>query len=162
VRAAFLAAVKRALEVSRHAPAGIALLGADADSPVRDLGWILPKDHAAAPEADLDLVESFVEKPPTTQATELFQKGGLWNTLIVVGSVEALWRQARRRMPRQAALFNDFVQALASDGGHPNAQTDELLARCYKSMAPADFRCAVSTLTAAASCRRPKAWVWSD
>jgi mannose-1-phosphate guanylyltransferase len=162
VRAAFLEAVQRAVEVSRRAPAGVALVGADADSPVTDLGWILPKDHGAASEAEMNLIDSFVEKPPHAKATELFKKGGLWNTFIVVASVEALWRQARRRMPRQVALFNQFVQALTSNGGQPSPATDNMLARHYRSMAPADFSRSVLQKAQGLAVVRLKGSGWCD
>ena len=32
---------------------GMAVLGAEADGPATDLGWIVPKDHSGAPEAEV-------------------------------------------------------------------------------------------------------------
>jgi mannose-1-phosphate guanylyltransferase len=144
-RATFLAAVRKGLDALPASPAGLAVLGAEADGPAVDLGWIVPEHpaRAAADARDVDLVSTFVEKPPLPVATDLFRRGGLWNTLVVVGSARALWRQAAAHMPRQTALFDTYVEALARNGGRPHAAADSLLARLYTSMPPADFSRAI-------------------
>lgn len=140
---AFVDAVLRAREVERRAPAGLVLLGADADAPASDLGWIVPQDHAAPPGSPVDLVQHFVEKPPEMVAQQLVLRGALWNTLVVVGSVSAFWGQARRRMPQQTARFDTYVTVLERNGGRPDAAAGALLERLYRSMAPADFSRAI-------------------
>jgi mannose-1-phosphate guanylyltransferase len=139
---AFVDALERAQAVARRAPAGLVLLGADADSPAADLGWIVPHDNGPSANAPVDLVQHFVEKPPEIVAQQLLLRGALWNTLVVLGSVSSFWGQARRRMPRQTSRFDTYVTVLERMGGRPDATADALLDRLYRSMAPADFsRC---------------------
>lgn len=139
----FVESVRRAEEVARRAPAGLVLLGADADEPAVDLGWIVPQDHAAAPGSSVDLVQHFVEKPPLMVAEGLLMRGALWNTLVLVGSVTSFWGQARRRMPRQTARFDTLVTVLERTRGRLDDAGLALLDRLYRSMAPADFSRAV-------------------
>lgn len=138
---AFVAATEMALTAAHLAPAGMAVLGAEADGPATDLGWIVPKDHSGAPEAEVDLVDVFVEKPPVEIARQLFRRGGLWNTLIVLGSVASFWKQARWYMPRHTSLFNEYIDAL--EGGRPHATANGLLAQLYRTMPSADFSVSV-------------------
>ena len=143
----FVASVRRAQEVARRAPAGLVLLGAEADEPAVDLGWIVPEAQSGEQDghqggkagAPIDLVQHFVEKPPQMVAEELLVRGALWNTLVLVGSVSAFWGQAHRRMPRQAARFDTYVTVLERTGGHEDSTAKAVLERLYKSMPPADF-----------------------
>lgn len=138
----FIASVRQAEEVARRAPAGLVLLGAEADEPAVDLGWIVPESNDQS-DSPLDLVQHFVEKPPQLVAEELLVRGALWNTLVLVGSVSAFWGQARRRMPRQAARFDTYVTVLERTRGHEDPAARTVLERLYKSMPPADFSRAV-------------------
>lgn len=135
--ARFLSAARLAAATVQYAPSGLVVLGAKADGPDPDLGWIVPDDPVVTSE--VDLVGLFVEKPPVAVAQKLFQKGGLWNTMVVLGTVESFWRQAGRHMPDQIALFDRYVAELAKSNGHPEATADRLLAQLYRSMRRADF-----------------------
>jgi len=135
----FLSAARLAVETVRHSPSGLVVLGAEADHPDADLGWIVPEDPAVTPEVEVDLVDLFVEKPPVALARELFRRGGLWNTMVVLGTVESFWRQAGRYLPHQIALFNRYVDAVVRNEGRADDAIDELLARLYRSMPRADF-----------------------
>jgi mannose-1-phosphate guanylyltransferase len=140
---AFVAATEMAVAAAHLAPAGMAVLGAEADGPATDLGWIVPKDHGGAPDADVDLVDVFVEKPPIEIARQLFRRGGLWNTLIVLGSVSSFWKQARWYLSRHTSLFTEYLDALAQNGGRPHATANALLAQLYRTMPSADFSVSV-------------------
>jgi mannose-1-phosphate guanylyltransferase len=137
VPARFLSAARLAATTVQHAPSGLVVLGAEADQPDADLGWIVPDDPVVTSE--VDLVGLFVEKPPAGVARALYRKGGLWNTMVVLGTVESFWRQAGRHMPAQIALFNRYVDELAKSDGHPGATADGLLTQLYRSMRRADF-----------------------
>jgi mannose-1-phosphate guanylyltransferase len=124
-------AVRQARFVSRAAPDGVALLGAPADRPATDLGWIVPGAKLSASFAAI--VREFVEKPPQDQAEKLLQAGGLWNTMVVVGRLSALWRLARNHLPPMALHFERYLAALHHRRAH------QVLTLRYQRMAPADL-----------------------
>lgn len=73
-------AMRTALEDIRGHPAGVALLGIEADEPDPDLGYIVPGD--VGPER-LQAVRRFVEKPPAQEACRLIRAGAMWNSFIL-------------------------------------------------------------------------------
>ncbi len=163
----FFNAVRLAAVTASATPSGLVVLGAEAERPDADLGWILPRGPAPTSDAELgpfedessvtgesgvagevgdvgsrrkiELVGVFVEKPAISTARELFRRGGLWNTMVVLGRVRSFWRQAEQQLPYQVALFNRYVDALANVGGRPDALADRLLGQIYRSMPRADF-----------------------
>lgn len=135
----FADAARLAAETVAESPSGLVVLGAEAERPDTELGWIVPEDPAVTPEVQVDLVDFFVEKPSAAAAADLFRQGGLWNTMVVLGRIESFWRQARRYLPGQIALFNRYVEALSENGGQSDAAAEQLLERLYRSMPRADF-----------------------
>jgi mannose-1-phosphate guanylyltransferase len=135
----FLSAARLAAATVRRSPSGLVVLGAEADRPDSDLGWIVPEDSAIGSQGEVGLVDVFVEKPSVAVARDLFRRGGLWNTMVVFGEVESFWLQAGRYMPSQIALFNRYLAAVAERHGQPSATTESLLANLYRSMPRADF-----------------------
>lgn len=146
---AFLAAIDEGVHASTRAPAGLALIGAEADAPATDLGWIVPGPMGPEPGAPGEVpVQAFVEKPSAAVASELLAEGGLWNTLIMVGTLASFWRQGEEHLPRQLSLFEEYIAAMEretapSSPGAPSRATEHLLNRLYKRMPPADFSRAV-------------------
>lgn len=100
-------ALKTAAIASEEASSGIALIGARADRPASDLGWIMPL--SGAPNG-LSLVGQFVEKPPEKTARLLLEAGGLWNTMMMVGDASAFWRICRQHMPQQTQAFAHYLE----------------------------------------------------
>ena len=103
-----------------------------------------------------------MEKPPLGVARELFRQGGLWNTLVVVGIVDAFWAQFHRRMPRQTALFEEYVAFQAEQGNAAPQDGDLFLERLYQSMPPADFSRAILQNTAGLGVVRLRDSGWCD
>jgi mannose-1-phosphate guanylyltransferase len=118
------------LEAAEEAPSGVALLGAEADYPAADLGWIMP---AGSGPGGVGLVGRFVEKPPEKIARLLLEAGGLWNTLMMVGEAAAFFRLCRTHLPQQT---HAFTQYLARAHG---ADAATLRQRLYRSLPAADF-----------------------
>ncbi len=129
--AAWCNAIRQARFASRITPSGIALLGAPADRPATDLGWIVPGGRLSASFASD--VREFAEKPPHEQAMELLAAGGLWNTMVVVGRVSAMWRLGRARVPAMMTHFERYLRALH----HRRAY--QVLSLRYDRMAAADL-----------------------
>jgi mannose-1-phosphate guanylyltransferase len=124
-----LDALARARLALRRAPAEVVLLGAGAESPATDLGWIV-----AGPEAGgVSPVHAFVEKPDRDHAERLYRAGALWNTMITVARGAALWRLAGRHLPEQTELLSGY----AAHAGDRAAMG--LLRRLYEMMPPACY-----------------------
>jgi len=120
--AAFLATVaaaRRAVEADRDA---IVLVGAEPDSPNTDYGWIV-RDGAADGLTTPDRVVRFVEKPDPRCAEELFaSRRSVWNTMVLVAHVRALWRCFARRVP---TLARDMLCLLARGGNAASISVEE-------------------------------------
>lgn len=78
------------------------LLGVGAEAPNADYGWIVPGKRQADGTC---AVESFVEKPPSERALELWQEDALWSTLVVAARVHALLRLFYRSASNELRMF---------------------------------------------------------
>lgn len=96
-----LDAIERASAASRVDPSTVTLLGAEPDHPDPDYGWIVR--GRALGRFRLHQVQRFVEKPAAPVADRLLREGALWNTFIMVGTVETLWAQSAGELPEHAA-----------------------------------------------------------
>jgi mannose-1-phosphate guanylyltransferase len=110
----------------------LTLVGAEPDCPETEYGWIEPGEVL---EGSVRRIDRFVEKPPAVRARELFERGGLWNTFVMMAEARRLWSLAEERMPAQAAL----IHACVAQAG-PAAPC---LARAYEQMEDANFSRAV-------------------
>ena len=128
----FLEACRNARATAAAADSGVALVGVPAERPDTDLGWIVPGDALARAAPGARSVLHFVEKPDEAAALNLLACGGLWNTLIVGGSADALWRLLERHLPRQAKI----MAPLRIFRTEP--PTAWLLRLLYRSLDPAD------------------------
>jgi mannose-1-phosphate guanylyltransferase len=129
----FCDAVNRAVKIAGSSRSGIALLGAAAERPAVDLGWIVRGSRLGGQMDRAWEVHRFVEKPPEPLAMLLLGTGGLWNTMVIAGKGRALWELCRRHIPAQSQVFDAYIKQV----GHPNVrQARELL---YRQMMPADF-----------------------
>lgn len=72
----------------------IVLLGLEPDEADPELGYILP----GGPDGVVP-VTRFLEKPSVAVARDVMANGGLWNSLIVIGSARALLRLFTARYP---------------------------------------------------------------
>jgi mannose-1-phosphate guanylyltransferase len=128
---AFSLAVREAVRIARRCPRSPILLGVRPSDAEADYGWIVPspgeRDGAARP------VRSFIEKPAPSLAEEVLQKGALWNTLIVVSSLEALWALGWSRLPEIMPAFVRFRESLRA------GEEDPALEKMYRDLPVLDF-----------------------
>jgi mannose-1-phosphate guanylyltransferase len=110
---------------------GMVLLGAAAETPASDLGWIVPR--RALGRSGVGIIREFVEKPPQHIAEKLFRRGALWNTMLSVAQGSSLWDLARCSLPVQTAELAQHARALHT----PEATVS--LQQTYERMPPADF-----------------------
>jgi mannose-1-phosphate guanylyltransferase len=112
----FYQAVGAALGAIERAPARLVLVGAAADRPATDLGWILAGQQlAATDDGGPRAVERFVEKPDARSAARLLASGALWNTLLLAFDAAAFWDAALARQPGLAQPFQRYRSSVATN-----------------------------------------------
>ncbi len=126
-----LEALLRAQRAARQ-HRGMVLLGAVAETPASDLGWIVPR-RRRLPGAAVSSIREFVEKPSPALAASLFAQGALWNTMLSVTPASVLWGLARQQLPRQAVLLDRYASALGT------SVAAQLLEDTYRELPSADF-----------------------
>jgi len=110
------------------------LVGAEAQYPETDYGWIEPSDIIAI-EDGLEIlgVRNFWEKPRFDKAEELARSGCLWNTMVMVGNVQAFLERFRRLTPH---LYSSFLPVIKSLG---SPREKEITRAVYASMPRTNF-----------------------
>lgn len=116
--------------VAAEASTSVVLIGAVPDRAESEYGWIVTgREH----EIDGASVARFEEKPPAHLAAELFERGALWNTFVMVGSARHLWQLAVEHLPAQGALFDAYTSAIDTTREY------EVLTHLYHRLTGADF-----------------------
>jgi mannose-1-phosphate guanylyltransferase len=85
---AFTAGLEAAFEVAAQHPANVVLLGVTPRNTQTVHGWIELGQPADA-SGDTFHVRSFCDQPSARFARQLIDRGALWNTLVMVGHVDA-------------------------------------------------------------------------
>lgn len=124
-------AMSCALEDIREHPAGVALLGIEADEPDPELGYIV--SHASG-HPRLRRIHRFIEKPPVNEARRLVSEGALWNSFIVVCRAASLIELLLQCCP-------DIVRALRAIKSHDDAA----FVRLYRELPVIDFSRHIAT-----------------
>lgn len=110
---AFISAIERAFDVAEKKRDSVILLGANAERPETEYGWIEPECGAEEGGGfGFSPVRRFWEKPALETAKELERQGCLWNTFVMIGSAGAFLEMIRHAAP---VVFETFEAALASD-----------------------------------------------
>lgn len=79
----FIAHVMHALNAVSYMPDKIVLLGITPDRPEAGYGYIMPAAPLKIP-GNMFHVDAFTEKPNASDAAEIIERGGLWNSLVMV------------------------------------------------------------------------------
>ena len=142
----FLVHVCEAIRAVGRSPNRLTLLGVEAAGPERSYGWIIPSQRLdEGMGAELYTVERFWEKPDRQAARQLYARGALWNTLVIVGRLATVLDLGARTVP---AAFEplyavahclgtpDEADALAKAYGHcPSTNLSRaLLTECARSL----------------------------
>lgn len=131
---AFISTIERSFDCAEREPDSVILLGAGAERPETEYGWIEPGSVTlSAFGREFASVRRFWEKPPLETARMLFVQGCLWNTFVMIGSVAAFLEMIRNTVP---ALFETFESALLRGELEFDERKMQVL---YDSMVPADF-----------------------
>lgn len=132
--AAFISTVERSFDFAEKEPDSVILLGAGAERPETEYGWIEP-ESVAMPGFGREFasVRRFWEKPPLETARLLFAQGCLWNTFVMVGSVAAFLEMIRSIAP---VLFETFAAAVPNGESELDGRKMQVI---YDAMASSDF-----------------------
>jgi mannose-1-phosphate guanylyltransferase len=103
---AFTLALESSFEIAAMRPRSVVLLGARPNAPEVEYGWI---EVGAAVDGELFQVHGFHEKPPLHVAEHLFKTGGLWNTFVMVGHVDAFLQMSWAAAPGLVEVFQPTV-----------------------------------------------------
>lgn len=111
---AFMDSVELAFRAVDRDPSAVVLLGIEADSPEASYGWIEPEDSLFGDlPGSVSRVSQFWEKPSPGTAAKLLAKGGLWNSFVMVGKVDAFLAMFAQHQPKMHRMF----QAAATQFG---------------------------------------------
>ncbi len=131
---AFLSTIEHAFDFAERKRDSVILLGAGAERPETEYGWIEPAYTAESGFGrDFAPVRRFWEKPPLEIARELLAQGCFWNTFVMIGSVRAFLEIIRQNAP---LLFETFDAALS--GGELESEEQKMRA-IYDDLDPSDF-----------------------
>jgi mannose-1-phosphate guanylyltransferase len=110
---AFISHIDSAYTVAASRPELVILLGIPPERPEVDYGWIEPGVPLGHPVPDaVSRVSRFWEKPSGTVASQLMERGCLWNSFVMVGSVHAFLDLVRRALPGLLAVFEAIRRSL--------------------------------------------------
>ena len=122
--------LRKAIRVAGHAADSIVLLGIRPDGPDCEYGWIEPTLKTLD---GLHWVLSFVEKPVPAVAEQLRDRGGLWNSFVLVARGLTFLSAFTRAFPE---LVDRFGAALVS--GNADGAEDRL-ERLYSKLPSLDL-----------------------
>ena len=121
----FINYVDSAFDAVDNSDDTVVLLGAEATGPEQAYGWIEPEVPLSSATQSLLPVRRFVEKPDERVANELWRRGALWNTLVLVARASTILQMFILETPRLYSSFNDVRLALGT------MFEAEVLARLY-------------------------------
>jgi mannose-1-phosphate guanylyltransferase len=111
----FAQVVAGAAAAAEDLPDRLLLIGAPADSPEPDYGWVLPGSIVwRSGTRTVYAVKRFLEKPLRAGAAEAMAHGGLWNTLIIAVKAHTLWRLGWNYFPEIMKLFELLRDSIGS------------------------------------------------
>jgi mannose-1-phosphate guanylyltransferase len=134
---AFREVVNEAYAAAQLDESRVFMLGAEADRPEVEYGWITRGGRLPGLAADrtplfINAVAGFVEKPSQTEAETLLASGSLWNTFVLVGHVKAFRALLDEALP---GLCDELATILSL----PEPQCTAALGRLYASPIASDF-----------------------
>jgi mannose-1-phosphate guanylyltransferase len=116
----------------RAGRADVVLFGVEASGATEDYGWITPQPGGKWSDVPIRPVAAFVEKPTRARAARLLASGAVWNTMILVGRVEALVDLYRRHLPDLTEVFTHVWRL-------PPERRGALLTKVYPHLSVTDF-----------------------
>jgi len=121
---AFTGHLDSAYVAAASRPEMIVLLGITPETPEVEYGWMEPGIPLEIPVSNsVCRVSCFWEKPNAKLASDLKERGCLWNSFVMVGSVRAFMKLMRRTLPRLVEAF-ELIQPSFSTPSEITAMCD--------------------------------------
>lgn len=118
----FMLHIDAAVNAARVQPETVLLLGITPTTPETEYGWIEPQPSIlASAERSITRVRKFWEKPNSDLARSLMERGCLWNSFVMVGSVDALLRMTLSALPQLFAAFSEIASTFETPGEYQAA-----------------------------------------
>ena len=106
----FMAGVDLAFECAEKNPASVVLVAAPAKYPATDYGWIeVTAAASGGSKGGLLKVKAFWEKPSLDVAENLLDRGCVWNTFVMIGTVQAFVHAIRSAADNIFSAFNPLT-----------------------------------------------------
>jgi mannose-1-phosphate guanylyltransferase len=135
----------------------IVLVGATPESADTGYGWIEPgMQLQATASGSVRTVDRFIEKPSLAEASACFERGGLWNTFVMVAKVSAVLAAGRRALPQ----LHERLRRVKTFAG--TAAEARAIDRAYALAPAANFSQAVLASHRGLAVSRLPAMGWSD
>ncbi len=139
----FLDQVAYARQCAESLTGKMVLLAAVPDRPETDYGWVEPGIPVSGLPSNggptLREVKGFREKPCASEAKACFERGDLWNTMIIATRLKSLWNSVRRILPGVMDRFESFSRSLTVSRGESKRERQSAIVRLYQSIPSVDF-----------------------
>ena len=110
---AFIGHIDSAYAAAASRPEMVVLLGIPPETPEVEYGWIEPGVSLGSPFPDaVYRVSRFWENPSQTVASDLMERGCLWNSFVMVGYVRAFLKLIRSTLPSLVEAFESIRSSL--------------------------------------------------
>ena len=130
----FMSHVDLAFRVVERHPSYVILLGIEPSTVEPEYGYIVPGGRVGfLNPLPVRGVSQFVEKPSQRRAEELIERGGLWNTMVMVFKVKILLDLMWGVAPALYGSFKSIHEAIGS------AKEMDVVERAYRNMEPVNF-----------------------
>ncbi len=128
----FIKGVRSAFEYAESNPNSVILLGAEAQIPETNFGYIEPAPvMEGRSKRGLMSVRRFWEKPSLDVARGLVSRGCVWNTFVMVGRVGAFLGLIQETVPELHHAFEPLM--------HGQSPEEDAIESIYDSIPSADF-----------------------
>jgi mannose-1-phosphate guanylyltransferase len=166
-KAEFLDQVDHARQCVDHLNDKLILMAAVPDMPETDYGWVEPGEGLPTPKGNgkpvIREVRSFREKPCAEEARSCFDRGYLWNTMIIAARLGALWRLGKQILPDVINKFESFGPIRIGHQGKGRREDRAAIAKLYRSIPAFDFSSTFLAQAASQCAVMPlQGILWSD
>jgi mannose-1-phosphate guanylyltransferase len=154
----FLQYVERAISFSAKYPSHVVILGIKPTEASVDYGWIEPSKNFLQNEGNrFHKVVSFREKPSYEDAQKLFDKGCLWNSMVLASKCDRLIKMYRQHVE---CIYEAFKKSKSFYG---TDEEEQFVKQAFENIPPMNFsKSVLEEITDSLFVLRVEGILWSD